>query len=105
MARTRRPQDTESDNVVNDERRKELEKAEELLSEARQILEDAMRDEDESLANIPENIRDSRTENDQVVAMETGIAHMDDAIGEIESAEANVDLAKTESYAKKGVAE
>ena len=90
---------------MNDERRKELEKAEELLSEARQILEDAMRDEDESLANIPENIRDSRTENDQVVAMETGIAHMDDAIGEIESAEANVDLAKTESYAKKGVAE
>ena len=97
MARTRRPQDTESDNVVNDERRKELEKAEELLSEARQILEDAMRDEDESLANIPENIRDSRTENDQAVAMETSIAYMDDAIGEIESAEANVD------YAKKGV--
>jgi len=82
---------------VNDERRKELEKAEELLSEARQILEDAMRDEDESLANIPENIRDSRTENDQAVAMETSIAYMDDAIGEIESAEANVD------YAKKGV--
>lgn len=82
---------------MNDERRKELEKAEELLSEARQILEDAMRDEDESLANIPENIRDSRTENDQAVAMETSIAYMDDAIGEIESAEANVD------YAKKGV--
>ena len=97
MARTRSPQDTESNNVVNDERRKELEKAEELLSEARQILEDAMRDEDESLANIPENIRDSRTENDQAVAMETSIAYMDDAIGEIESAEANVD------YAKKGV--
>ena len=88
---------------MNDERRKELEKAEELLSEARQILEDAMRDEDESLANIPENLRDSRTENDQAVAMETSIAYMDDAIGEIESAEANVDLAKTQSYAKKGV--
>ena len=97
MARTRSPQDTESDNVVNDERRKELEKAEELLSEARQILEDAMRDEEDSLTNIPENIRDSRTENDQAVAMETSIAYMDDAIGEIESAEANVD------YAKKGV--
>ena len=97
MARTRRPQDTEGDNVVNDERRKELEKAEELLSEARQILEDAMRDEEDSLTNIPENIRDSRTENDQAVAMETSIAYMDDAIGEIESAEANVD------YAKKGV--
>ena len=82
---------------MNDERRKELEKAEELLSEARQILEDAMRDEEDSLTNIPENIRDSRTENDQAVAMETSIAYMDDAIGEIESAEANVD------YAKKGV--
>ena len=97
MARTRRPQATESDNVVHDERRKEPEKAEELLSEARQILEAAMRDEEDSLTNIPENIRDSRTENDQAVAMETSIAYMDDAIGEIESAEANVD------YAKKGV--
>ena len=56
-----------------------------------------MRDEEDSLTNIPENIRDSRTENDQAVAMETSIAYMDDAIGEIESAEANVD------YAKKGV--
>ena len=95
MARTRRPQDTESDNVVNDERRKEIELALDALSDARTRLEDVMREEQDSHDNLPDGIRDS----DRGEAMETSIAYMDDAIGEIESAETNVD------YAKKGVAE
>ena len=95
MARTRRPQDTESDNVVNDERRKEIELALDALLDARTRLEDVMREEQDSLDNLPDGIRDS----DRGEVMETSIAYMDDAIGEIESAEANVD------YAKKGVAE
>ena len=78
---------------MNDERRKEIELALDALSDARTRLEDVMREEQDSLDNLPDGIRDS----DRGEAMETSIAYMDDAIGEIESAEANVD------YAKKGV--
>lgn len=72
---------------MNNQRRKELRKAMELLSEARGIIESVRDEEQEAFDNLPEGIQcSSRGES-----MEEMISSMECAISSLEDAEYDIE--------------
>ena len=68
---------------MNNARRKEIELALDALSEARTRLEDVMNEEQESLDNLPDSLRES----DQGEVMEGNVSDLDAAIYSVGDAE------------------
>ena len=67
---------------MNNERRRRLKKAHELLNSAAQIVELVRDEEQDSFDNLPESFQDS----DKGQRMEEAIEHLDDALSAIEEA-------------------
>lgn len=67
---------------MNNERRRRLKKAQELLNSAAQIVELVRDEEQDSFDNLPESFQDS----DNGQRMEEAIEHLDDALSAIEEA-------------------
>lgn len=65
---------------MNNLRRKELQKAIDLLDRAKYIIEACKDDEEEAFDNLPDGIKDSERGED----MEDNIDSMDDVMSEIE---------------------
>lgn len=74
---------------MNKDRRKELEKALGLLSEAREILEAAKDEEQEYFDNMPEGLQSG----EKGEKAENAISEIEEAISSIESAEENINTA------------
>lgn len=64
--------------IMNKVRRKSLEKAIEFLAQGKEIVEDAWYQEDEYLANIPDNLRNS----ERAYTSEEAVAQLEE-IGEV----------------------
>lgn len=74
---------------MNKARRKELERAIELMEEARDIIEDCKAEEEEYLENMPENLQYSEKHDiaeATVEAMERAVESVEDAISNAEEA-------------------
>ena len=74
---------------MNKARRKELERAIELMAEARDIIEDCKAEEEEYLENMPENLQYSEKYDiaeAAVEAMERAVECVEDAIANAEEA-------------------
>ena len=68
---------------MNAERRKNLEKVEALIGEARTLLEDIKSEEEDAYGNLPESLQN--TERGE--KMDEAISEMDDIIDTLEDAE------------------
>ena len=68
---------------MNKQRRKELEKALNLLADARQIIEGIRDEEQEAYDNLPDGIRDS----ERGEQMDEYVCTLDEAVSEIENRE------------------
>ena len=75
---------------MNKDRRRRLGMAESFISEARSIIETVRDEEEEAIANIPENFESG----DQVEAMEEAVGNLESAITALEEAEEAVSEAK-----------
>lgn len=71
---------------MNDKRRKKLKQAQDLISQAIQIIEDARDEEQDSYDNLPESMADG----DRGAKMEEAIDNMEDALSDLESASDNI---------------
>ena len=74
---------------MNKARRKELERAIELMEEARDIIEDCKAEEEEYIENMPENLQYSEKYDiaeAAVEAMERAVESVEDAISNAEEA-------------------
>lgn len=72
---------------MNAERRSRVAKAKQLLEDAKNILEEALNEEDEYRDNIPENLQSSeRYEQSEICsdAMDNAISEIDSAIESLE---------------------
>ena len=74
---------------MNKARRKELERAIELMGEARDIIEDCKAEEEEYLENMPENLQYSEKHD----IAEDAVADMEEAIDKLEEAMQNAEEA------------
>ena len=72
---------------MNNERRKNLEKAKALLDDALDIVSDMAAEEQDCLDNMPENLEGS----ERCSKMEEAVDFLNDAIENIESAVKNID--------------
>lgn len=73
---------------MNAQRRKMIQKALGLVSEARSILEEAIEEEQEAFDNMPESLQYS----DRGATMEENIGNIEDAINDLEGVEALEEL-------------
>ena len=74
---------------MNKNRRKDLERAIELLEEIKSIIETSRDDEQECFDNMPESLQYS----ERGEKMESAISEMEDALGYIEDAIENINTA------------
>ena len=72
---------------MNKERRKELEKVEALISEARNLLEEVRDGEEDALCNLPESFQMS----ERGEKMEDAISSMNDVLDALEEAEGSLE--------------
>ncbi len=72
---------------MNRERRKKLGKAFDLVTEAEQIIQDVMEEEQESMENLPDNFR----YGDRGDEMQNYIDMMDEVIGYCQDAESVIE--------------
>lgn len=72
---------------MNKARRKELERAIELMGEARDIIEDCKFEEEEYLENMPENLQYSEKHE----MAESAVENMEESIDKLEEAMQNVE--------------
>lgn len=75
---------------MNKDRRRRLNVAESFLSEAKFIIENVRDEEEESMANLPDNLEAS----DRAESMEEAIENLESAITAIEEAEGAISDAK-----------
>ena len=71
---------------MNNQRRKELEKAKEKLTEAREILDSVSEEESESLRNLPESFQDG----EKGERMKEYIDSIDEVSSELENLEESI---------------
>lgn len=72
---------------MNEERRKKIEKAKFLISDAIGIIEEVQSDERDAFDNMPEGFQQS----EKGEAMEEGLASMESAVDNLNSAESDLD--------------
>ena len=72
---------------MNDDRRKQLSKANIMLADARMIMEQVRDGEQEAFDNLPESLQQGK----KGTAMEEAISTLEDAISGIEDAERSCD--------------
>ena len=75
---------------MNKARRKKLAMAEDILDNAKALVEEVLYEEQDALANLPENLETS----DQAEAIEEAVSNLDTAIAAIEEAQEAIDEAK-----------
>lgn len=76
---------------MNKDRRRRLSMAESFISEARSLIETVRDEEEESIANLPENLEASG----QAEAMEEAVDNLEAAITALEEAEEAIGEAKS----------
>lgn len=75
---------------MNRKRRGRLKEAERLLGQARNIVEDVLEEERDSLDNCPENLQSG----ERYSIMENAVSELEDAISSIDEASEHLDRAE-----------